>query len=193
MAQPMNVNLIVDPTLFAPQQQVQAQLAAQNQRTAASASESKRLEKERARKRRRRRRRRQRRRDERMRSRMRREDDGLGNEYDSAYESDLVSHTSDETTSTEDEEDEKGDESDEADPWSFYFPKSTKETEAEAGGGGWADPRKAAVIEARWTAARKQVRVMVWIDIVMAIAWLLESVWLLGFGEKCSPGDYQGW
>lgn len=46
---------------------------------------------------------------------------------------------------------------------------------------------------ARWKAARKTVKVFAWWDIIAGLFWAAVGVWAIGFGERCTPGAFQGW
>ena len=47
-------------------------------------------------------------------------------------------------------------------------------------------------IEEQWRAARKELKWMLFSDIVFFFLWFVEFIWIL-IGERCPPGGFNGW
>ncbi|KAI0320115.1 hypothetical protein OF83DRAFT_1169624 [Amylostereum chailletii] len=47
-------------------------------------------------------------------------------------------------------------------------------------------------LEEQWKRARKELKWYMFFDLVCLLLWAIEFVWIL-MGEKCPPGDFEGW
>ena len=68
---------------------------------------------------------------------------------------------------------------------------------SQAGTGSGRRPKRRSVFEGlameeHWNVARKELKWMLFVDIVCLFLWSVEFIWIL-IRERCPPGEFNGW